>query len=36
MKSDPAEKKRLVAYFQHRQHTLVTLMKECFKARKAN
>ena len=36
MKSDPAEKKRLMAYFQHRPHTFVTIMKECFKARKAN
>jgi hypothetical protein len=36
MKSDPAEKKRLVTYFQHRSHTLINLMKECFKARRTN
>ena len=36
MRSDPAEKKRLLAFFKHRPHTFVTIMRDCFKARKAN
>jgi hypothetical protein len=34
MVSNPKEKKRLLAFFKHRPHTLTTLLKECFKARK--
>ena len=36
MKSDFKEKKRLMAYFQHRSHTFINIIKDCFKARKAN
>jgi len=36
MKSDQAELKRLIAYFQHRPHTFITIMKGCFEARRAN
>ena len=36
MKSDLKEKKRLLAYFQHRPYTLITILKECYKARKGN
>lgn len=36
MKSDPKEKKRLLAFFQHRSHTLITILKDCYKARKVN
>ena len=36
MKSDPKERKRLLAYFKHRPNTLVSIMKDCFKARKGN
>jgi len=34
MKSDPAEKKRLLAYFAHRSYTYINILKDCFKARK--
>lgn len=34
MRSDPKEKRRLLGYFRHRSHTLITILKECFKARK--
>ena len=33
--SDETEKKRLMAYFAHRTWTMVNLLKDCFKARKA-
>lgn len=36
MTSDKEEKSRLLSYFKHRQHTLVMILKECYKARKAN
>jgi hypothetical protein len=36
MKSDPKEKKRLLAFFQHRSHTLITILKDCYKTRKVN
>jgi len=36
MKSDFKERKRLLAYFKHRPNTFVSIMKECFKARKGN
>lgn len=34
MRSDPNEKRRLLGYFRHRSHTLIAILKECFKARK--
>lgn len=36
MKSDPKERKRLLAFFKHRPNTLVSIMKDCIKARKGN
>lgn len=36
MKSDPKERKRLQAFFKHRPNTLLSIMKDCFKARKGN
>jgi hypothetical protein len=36
MRSDPVEKRRLLGYFRHRSHTYISILKECFKARKAN
>lgn len=36
MLSDQVEKAKLLNYFKHRQHTLQMILKECFKARKAN
>jgi hypothetical protein len=32
---DEREKSRLLAFFQHRPHTYTSLLKECFKARRA-
>lgn len=36
MQSDKLEKQKLLSYFKHRQHTLVMILKDCYKARKAN
>lgn len=36
MRSDATEKRRLLGYFRHRSHTYISILKECFKARKAN
>ena len=36
MQQDKAEKQRLLNYFKHRQFTFVSILKECYKARKAN
>jgi hypothetical protein len=36
MQSDKVEKEKLLNFFKHRQYTLVMILKECYKARKAN
>jgi hypothetical protein len=36
MQSDMQERQKLLDYFKHRQNTLVMLLKDCYKARKAN
>jgi hypothetical protein len=35
MTTDIVEKQRLLSFFRHRQHTLVAILKECFKTRKS-
>lgn len=36
MQSDDTEKAKLLSFFMHRQYTLMMILKDCFKARKAN
>ena len=36
MMSDLDEKRRLISFFQHRPYTLITILKEAFKARKTS
>ena len=36
MRSEEEEKQRLMRFFQRRPHTFITIMRDCFKARKGN